>query len=156
LPLFFTTYFLLSVNPRVPVRKPALLQRPGARSHIQSRKRTGDRQPQRATHQNSHDRALYAFRSQVPVGVDIEKIRNHYNDAIAERFFSPEEYAAFFQSVHPSKNSCIFLKFWTGKEALVKALGEGLSFPLSSFSIPGSRSDQEIQLTHQSVLQIWY
>ncbi len=104
---------------------------------------------------HSHDFALYAFIQQNPVGVDIEKIRSHYNDAVAERFFSSEEYEAFTK-LPPEKKRAQFFKTWTGKEALVKALGEGLGYPLSTFTIPLQGRTQEIKLNHQGTDQVWY
>jgi 4'-phosphopantetheinyl transferase len=104
---------------------------------------------------HSHDLALYAFSFRNPVGVDIEKMRHHYNDAIAERFFSSEEYAQL-STLSPEQKRVLFFKLWTGKEALVKALGEGLRFPFSSFSIPAQGHVKEIQLQNQGVPQLWY
>jgi len=104
---------------------------------------------------HSHDLALYAFCARLPLGIDIEKIRSSYNEAVAERFFSPAEYATFVQ-LAPEQRRLQFFKIWTGKEALVKGLGEGLGFPLPSFSIPEEGDIKEVQLTHQGLAQRWY
>lgn len=104
---------------------------------------------------HSDDRALYAIGFQTPVGVDLEKIRSHYSEAVAERFFSPEEYQHLSQLPAEQKQPQFF-KIWTGKEALVKALGEGLGFPLSSFTIPDQGLIKTIRLENQGHSQVWY
>ncbi len=104
---------------------------------------------------HSHDRALYALSVQNPLGVDLEKIRQEYNLALAERFFSPEEYQRLVQ-LPSEQRRALFFKIWTGKEALVKAIGEGLGFPLSSFTIPGHNKGKEIRLEVQGQASLWY
>lgn len=68
-----------------------------------------------------------------PVGIDIEKIRS-VEFEILEQFFSGEEYKMLM-----SKNSenwkLFFFDLWTLKESYIKAVGEGLSIPLNSFTI---------------------
>ena len=59
-----------------------------------------------------------------PVGIDIES-RGRCRDfvGIADRFFHPSEAAEIRQS--PDEDQ--FLRLWTGKEAMLKLSGEGLS-----------------------------
>ena len=84
------------------------------------------------------DVALFAFSKTSEVGVDVEAIRPiREADAIAAHVFSPLERLACEMN-QPLE----FLRCWTRKEALVKALGEGLSMPLEQFDIahaPGWR-----------------
>ena len=71
------------------------------------------------------DVALFAFSKSSAVGVDVEAIRPiREADAIAAQFFSPFERLAC-----EIDDPLGFLRCWTRKEALVKALGDGLSKP---------------------------
>lgn len=85
--------------------------------------------------------ALYAFSHDVPVGVDVEQVRQDFaTGEIAERFFSPAEVRAFKALPLHSKTEAFF-NCWTRKEAYIKALGMGVSHPLERFTVsltPGS------------------
>lgn len=63
------------------------------------------------------------------VGVDIEKTRSH-SPKLAERFFTPSESLRIAQSETPDE---LFCEYWVIKESYLKAVGTGLSVPLSSF-----------------------
>ena len=54
--------------------------------------------------------------------------------ALAERFFSRDE-AGLLRGLTARPREATFFEVWTKKEAFVKALGEGLSRPLSSFTV---------------------
>lgn len=57
------------------------------------------------------------------IGIDLEKIQPiEFHDF--ERFFSPEEWEEIRESASPLQD---FYKLWTQKEAVIKAVGEGLS-----------------------------
>jgi 4'-phosphopantetheinyl transferase len=79
---------------------------------------------------------LYAFCRNQPVGVDIERIRP-MRDAqqVARRMFSPVEYQGLC-ALPESERLDAFFCLWARKEAYVKALGAGLSFSLTTFSMP--------------------
>lgn len=79
--------------------------------------------------------ALYAFCLASAVGVDLEKIRPITDaEGIARRFFSPSEYERFVILPNTTKHQAFF-SCWTRKEAFIKALGEGLSYPLADFDV---------------------
>lgn len=83
---------------------------------------------------------LYAFTSRGPVGVDIEAIRPVKGALdIAKRFFSAEE-SEMIQKASGEDRDQLFFRIWTRKEAVVKAIGKGITVPLASFSLPGSPS----------------
>jgi 4'-phosphopantetheinyl transferase len=69
------------------------------------------------------------------LGVDIERLHSVPEaESIVSGFGSDLEKHAF-ASLSPEDRQDLFLRWWTGKEAFVKALGEGLSMPLADFSI---------------------
>lgn len=84
---------------------------------------------------HSHEIVLYAFTLKKHIGVDIEFIRENIPfKEIANRFFSPREIAELF-SLPPKKQIQAFFNCWARKEAFIKAIGLGLSYPLNKFSV---------------------
>jgi len=67
------------------------------------------------------------------VGIDIEEVRP-VDGAVAERFFSAGENAAL-RGLRGADWRDAFYRCWTRKEAVVKALGKGLSLRLASFDV---------------------
>jgi len=69
------------------------------------------------------------------VGVDIEKVspKLEYLE-IARRFFSEREYQALI-ALPPSEQQQAFFVCWTRKEGFLKAIGVGLAYSLSEFSV---------------------
>lgn len=69
------------------------------------------------------------------VGVDIEAIRATADvDRIAARFFSRAEQRAL-ASLPPTQRLAASIQCWTCKEAYVKGVGTGLSFPLRDVDV---------------------
>ena len=54
--------------------------------------------------------------------------------ALLERFFSPEEVRQW-QEMPAERQLRAFFQGWTRKEAWLKAMGSGLSFPLNQFCV---------------------
>lgn len=80
--------------------------------------------------------ALCALTCGREVGVDVELIRKDFAGMdVAEHFFSAREVEAL-RALPPEIRAEAFFNCWTRKEAYIKALGEGLSHPLHSFSVP--------------------
>lgn len=76
---------------------------------------------------HSHHLALYALTySHYGIGVDLEFFRP-LPDALslAQRFFTEKE-AAYLASCPVQMQQAMFFRFWTAKEAYLKATGEGL------------------------------
>jgi 4'-phosphopantetheinyl transferase len=80
------------------------------------------------------ERALVALALGRDVGVDIEEERQIDALELASRFFAPAESEAL-RALAPSERIPAFFRCWTRKEAFIKALGEGLSFPLREFEV---------------------
>lgn len=69
------------------------------------------------------------------VGVDLEELRDGVGlDAMARRFFSPGERAAF-EAIPPPRRDAAGFACWTRKEAWAKAEGTGLVFPLAELEV---------------------
>ena len=82
------------------------------------------------SHSGHH--VAFAFCHEQELGVDIERVslrRSHSALVLARRFFATEETAALAQ-LNDAACERAFLHLWTCKEALLKALGHGLSFGL--------------------------
>ncbi|MEM1369698.1 MAG: 4'-phosphopantetheinyl transferase superfamily protein [Cyanobacteria bacterium P01_H01_bin.15] len=74
---------------------------------------------------HSGDWGLFAFARQ-PVGVDLEASRQTDVLTLAQRFFSRDE-AEALTKLSDSEQLSVFYQFWTGKEAFLKATGDGIS-----------------------------
>jgi len=78
------------------------------------------------------------------VGIDIEKMgRVKDMHSIAKNFFSEKEKNAVMQADGSNAGQRVFYAIWTRKEAFVKALGNGLAYPLKSFSVDTDFSHEE-------------
>lgn len=83
----------------------------------------------------SGELALFAFSEERQVGIDVEKVRTDRDTVlIAERFFSQTEKSILF-GLPIGQQLQGFYNCWTRKEAVVKALGQGLSLALDSFDV---------------------
>jgi 4'-phosphopantetheinyl transferase len=79
--------------------------------------------------------ALYATSWTMDVGVDIEGIRATADvDGIAARFFTAGEQRAL-AALPPAQRLAGSFDCWTRKEAYVKGIGTGLTFPLRSVEV---------------------
>ncbi|HEX4824472.1 MAG TPA: 4'-phosphopantetheinyl transferase superfamily protein [Candidatus Polarisedimenticolaceae bacterium] len=81
-------------------------------------------------------RALIAWTDGGEIGVDIENVRPvRFGEKIARRYFSDDERRAF-GGISDARWNETFFRCWTRKEAFIKAIGDGLSYPLRSFDVP--------------------
>lgn len=79
--------------------------------------------------------ALFAVTRRREIGVDIECIRKDFDCLeIAGRFFSKQEQKAL-EALPADLQPIAFFNCWTRKEAFIKAIGEGVSFPLDRFDV---------------------
>jgi 4'-phosphopantetheinyl transferase len=84
---------------------------------------------------HSDGMAVVAVAQGQRVGIDIERVREIEGALdIAEGLFAAPE-VEWLRSVSPRSCSRAFLALWTRKEAVVKALGGGLSIPLDGFTV---------------------
>lgn len=83
------------------------------------------------------------------VGIDVERIRMDTNALeLAERFFSRPE-VEWLRSQPTAEQIPAFFTCWTGKEAYIKAHGEGLSMSLSSFGVLPAHGTDSFNLNLQ-------
>ena len=82
---------------------------------------------------HSGEAALVAVACAAPVGVDVEVVRDLPDLLeIATRYFAPAEVAGLRRLDGAQRREAFYVT-WTRKEAFVKALGLGLSYPLDAF-----------------------
>lgn len=95
---------------------------------------------------HSGDYALVALSRGEAVGVDIERLEKKMRALeIARRFFEPGE-ADALAALDPDARDRAFIGLWCAKEAVLKAIGEGLSFGLDRLAFAHARG-AEWQLT---------
>ena len=78
---------------------------------------------------------LFVLTRGMAVGADVERIRSlRHGAAVAKRFFAQDECAAL-EGLSGDDWDRAFFRCWTRKEAFIKAVGSGLSYPLRAFSV---------------------
>lgn len=107
--------------------------------------------------------AIVAISRQGQLGVDIEKICAHHDiELLVNTYFSLTE-RQMFRLLPEDVHMLEFFRIWTRKEAFIKALGMGFSFPLSDFDVtvmpdvmPGILhiSDSSYDVTNWSVFNL--
>ena len=81
---------------------------------------------------------LVAVTSDRDVGCDLELVRHDFDLAGMMRSVFTDEEQARVQSLPEERRFEAFFRGWTRKEAFVKAIGDGFSFPLKSVDVfPG-------------------
>jgi 4'-phosphopantetheinyl transferase len=102
--------------------------------------------------------AAYAVTVGCPVGVDVERLRPLPDmDQIAERTFSRRECTAL-RGLPVALRPAGFFNCWTRKEAYIKAVGLGLSYPLERFSVslaPGAPARLEVVEAEPAHVEAW-
>jgi 4'-phosphopantetheinyl transferase len=84
---------------------------------------------------HSEDVAVYALSYGREIGVDVEAVRAIPDaEEIAARFFSHRENDEY-RALDPRDRPLGFFNCWTRKEALIKAIGDGLCYPLDHFDV---------------------
>ena len=85
---------------------------------------------------HSGELAVVAVTSDCEVGIDVERLRPvRHAEGITRRFFHHGE-AADVIACRGQERVGAFFRCWTRKEAVVKAIGNGLQFPLGQFRVP--------------------
>jgi len=104
---------------------------------------------------HSHGYALLGVSHHCELGIDIEKKLPHRDlIAIAERFFTPDEYQ--WLNTLPTDSLCeAFYQLWCHKEAFLKATGQGITAGLQHINLSWQDFNRttEVQDINQ---QDWY
>jgi 4'-phosphopantetheinyl transferase len=96
---------------------------------------------------HSHERALVAVNDRREIGVDLEFVKTDFEFLdVAKHFFTEREIASL-AALRKSLQRQTFYKCWTGKEALLKAKGTGLSGQLDEVEIVLDREQVRIEAT---------
>ena len=97
---------------------------------------------------HSHNIVAYIIAHNYEVGIDVEYKDTTLN--IMELFdliLSPKE-TILLKSVEPAAQHTIFFNLWTKKEALIKAIGNGLSYPVNTIDALPITVDNKISLSN--------
>jgi 4'-phosphopantetheinyl transferase len=87
---------------------------------------------------HSHNILVMAVSEKNPVGIDIEMIDPSANPVQASSVaFAQDEKEYLEKSTDPLSD---FYKIWTGKEAILKATGDGFAYPSRNFSVISSKN----------------
>jgi 4'-phosphopantetheinyl transferase len=86
---------------------------------------------------HSGDWIVVAVTAGAPVGVDVEQApKDAVADGMLEATLSPRELSSL-RSLSAAGRDEAFLAYWTRKEALLKATGEGLATPMPGITVTG-------------------
>ena len=84
---------------------------------------------------HSEDLVLAGFALHTTLGVDIEQVRDRtLLDEITRKHFHPDEQYLVLGE-NGETDVTMFYRIWSLKEAVVKAMGIGIGYPTSSFSV---------------------
>jgi 4'-phosphopantetheinyl transferase len=105
---------------------------------------------------HSNGFAVFAFAAGARVGIDVEQVRADFpGEQIAELYFAEEE-SAEIRTLPEERRAAGFFTIWTGKEAYLKARGEGLQTPLRNFQISISKNGPQELLDERGSLWTVY
>jgi 4'-phosphopantetheinyl transferase len=96
---------------------------------------------------HSGEIAVIAFSNKIPVGIDIEKLLPiEDKDELLRQFFHAKEEQEIIR-LSIGESELAFYNCWTRKEAILKAVGDGLSIDSKSFYAGSFFSNEDGQLT---------
>ena len=95
----------------------------------------------------SNNHILYAITKNLPIGIDLEYIQSRFfADIDAKLVFSCKEQLIFNQLNEEKEKNLSFYNTWVRKEALLKAMGTGLSISPSDISLSIQSKMPSIQI----------
>lgn len=85
---------------------------------------------------HSGNRGMLAIRAAGEIGVDLEQARADIEAlSLGRRYFFGQEFDDIAAASPPAEQVQRFFRYWVAKEAVLKAQGVGLGFPLDRFNI---------------------
>jgi 4'-phosphopantetheinyl transferase len=113
--------------------------------HGKPRLASQGRQPLEFSVAHSGEWLIMAVMTGIGIGVDIEQVTGAFPVmTLAPHVLTVEE-CAELAAEPPNQQAKSFFRYWTRKEAVVKATGRGLETPLRSFSVSGPRQPACLQ-----------
>jgi len=107
---------------------------------------------------HSHNMVSYIIALNYRVGIDIELHDKNLNiEDVAALVLTTDEYK-YLSSLKSRDKLRIFYILWTKKEALVKAIGQGLSYPINTIEVIRLLSGKGVLLNDKNnkLKQQWY
>ena len=96
---------------------------------------------------HSGEFAAYVIALQRQVGIDVERVRADLNiESLVDRYFTPLEAQLVRQGAEDPTTT--FFSYWVRKEAVLKATGYALRFPLRSVDVARGASTSGEVFTH--------
>jgi len=92
---------------------------------------------------HSKDYAAYILALDCQVGIDIEWKGKNINVQELSSYVLTKEEAIIFSKLESNGNLNIFYDVWTKKEAILKSLGQGLSYPMNQIKIMKSTTNNK-------------
>lgn len=105
---------------------------------------------------HSGGRAVLAVSDEAEVGIDLERMRPIEHLDLAKRYFHRNEVSAIAAPGDVEVQRRAFFLIWTLKEAVVKAIGCGLSIPLDSFEVSVATSRPTMALAPEGTSPTWW
>ena len=101
---------------------------------------------------------IYAITRKACIGIDIEQLKSDLDFlSLAKTIFSEEEYIKFVM-IPPHDKPLAFYRYWTRKEAYLKAIGIGLHYPLNQVQVSFLSTEKPKLLSaqlHHSEPHLW-
>ncbi len=99
---------------------------------------------------HAKDYAVYIIALDSLVGIDIEwKDKENNLDDISEIVLN-DQGLTFFRKLKDQEKLNAFYSIWTKKEAIIKAIGEGLSYPLKAINVLDSVKNQKVHSSYKT------
>jgi 4'-phosphopantetheinyl transferase len=102
---------------------------------------------------HSGDWVALAMTEGVPVGVDVEEIRDAEVDGLAGICFSPDELITF-KAVPEAHRKGAFFTYWSRKEAVIKATGKGMWVVMNKLTLTAYDDEPGVTASRSSEVDI--
>lgn len=97
---------------------------------------------------HSGDWVLTALTLDHPIGIDIEKrTSDHHSKDLVSRVLSVEEHKEW-EKLSELEKEVAFFQYWTQKEAILKATGDGLTVPMTNLTVSRKRDIPQLAGWH--------
>ena len=109
---------------------------------------------------HSHNIVSYIIASNYMVGIDIERHDNNLNIPELSSLVLTMEESRYLSGLNSKEKFELFYHLWTKKESLIKANGQGLTYPINTIEAMSVSSGETIFLTNEKNAlqqeQEWY